>query len=317
MIVIKLEFLVEVNKKIYEISELITSVSYTDKLNDGCSKLEFSYINDSLVIENGSIVRFKYDGVNIFYGYVFKHEHSKGKEVTITAYDQLRYCKAKDTFSAVKDTVTSLTKKMCKYFMLNTGYLEDTKFVLPTTVYSDQTWIDIIYTAIGDTLMSTGRKYCLRDEFGSIAIRDIENLYLDMLLGDESLCYDFDYVKSIDDNFYNKIVIRVPGNKEKASQFVLVGDEKSISKYGLMQYYETADEKANVSQVKTMAKELLSLYNHEAETLKLKCLGVTGVRAGMLLYVKIADVKVDKPLVVKSITHDFIPIHTMDIEVAI
>ena len=30
-----MEFLVEVDKQIYEISELVKEVSYTDKLNDG------------------------------------------------------------------------------------------------------------------------------------------------------------------------------------------------------------------------------------------------------------------------------------------
>ena len=40
-----MEFLVEVNSKVYEISELVKSVSFTDKLNDGCSKLEFSFID--------------------------------------------------------------------------------------------------------------------------------------------------------------------------------------------------------------------------------------------------------------------------------
>ncbi|WP_202946759.1 XkdQ/YqbQ family protein, partial [Rhodanobacter denitrificans] len=86
-----MEFAVETDGKIYEISELVTSVSYTDKLNDGCSKLEFSYINGGLVIENGSIIRFKYNDANIFYGYVFKREENKKGEVSVTAYDQLRY----------------------------------------------------------------------------------------------------------------------------------------------------------------------------------------------------------------------------------
>ncbi|WP_238533066.1 XkdQ/YqbQ family protein, partial [Rhodanobacter thiooxydans] len=97
----------------------------------GCSKLEFSYINGGLVIENGSIIRFKYNDANIFYGYVFKREENKKGEVSVTAYDQLRYCKAKDTIVVKNDTVDSLVKKMCNYFNLKTGVLTNTGYKLP------------------------------------------------------------------------------------------------------------------------------------------------------------------------------------------
>src|SRR5690606_15578637 len=139
-----MEFLVEVDGQIYEISELVTSVSYTDRLNDGCSKLEFSYIDDDLIIKNGNIVRFKYDDANIFYGYVFKVSGNKGKEITVTAYDQLRYCKAKDTIVVKNDTITTLVNKMCNYFNLRKGILTDTKYKLPVSVQDDKTWLDII-----------------------------------------------------------------------------------------------------------------------------------------------------------------------------
>ena len=52
----KLEFLVKTDGKIYDISEIVTKVSYTDKLNDGCSKLEFSYLNNDVKIKNASNV---------------------------------------------------------------------------------------------------------------------------------------------------------------------------------------------------------------------------------------------------------------------
>ena len=152
-----MEFLVEINGQIYEISELVKSVSYTDKLNDGCSKLEFSYIDDGLNIQNGSVVRFKFNDANIFYGYVFKHGQNKAKESTVTAYDQLRYCKAKDTIVVKNDTIDSLVRKMCNYFGLRVGNLTSTGYKLPVSVQDDKTLLDIIYTAISDTLMNTGR----------------------------------------------------------------------------------------------------------------------------------------------------------------
>ncbi len=312
-----MEFLVEVDGQIYEISELVTSVSYTDKLNDGCSKLEFSYIDDDLVIKNGNVVRFKYDNTNIFYGYVFKVSRNKGKEITVTAYDQLRYCKAKDTIVVKNDTITTLVNKMCNYFNLRKGTLTDTKYKLPVSVQDDKTWLDIIYTAISDTLMNTGKWYCLRDEFGSLAIRDLEDLTLNLILGDESLVYDYEYEKSIDDDFYNQIKIVTDNEKTGKRDVYIAKDSSSIEKYGLLQYFEVLDKNANPSQAKSKADTLLKLYNREVETLELNCLGDTRVRAGSSFYSQIEDISLNKKLIVKSVTHEFVPVHTMAIEVMI
>lgn len=310
-----MEFLVEVDGKIYEISELVKSVSYSDKLNDGCSKLEFSYIDDNLDIQNGSVVRFKFNGANIFYGYVFKHGQNKAKEITVTAYDQLRYCKAKDTIVVKNDTIDSLVRKMCNYFGLRAGSLTNTGYKLPVSVQDDKTWLDIIYTAISDTLMNTGRWYCLRDEFGSIAVRDLEELQLDLVLGDESLAYDYEYGKSIDDNFYNQIK-SVSDNESTGKRDVYITkDSGSIAKYGLLQYFEVLDKNANPAQAKSKAEMLLQLYNREVETLELNCLGDVRVRAGNSFFGQIEDIQLNRRLIVREVTHEFVPVHTMTVSV--
>jgi len=310
-----MEFLVEVNGQIFEISELVKSVSYTDKLNDGCSKLEFSYIDDDLDIQNGSVIRFKYDEADIFYGYVFKHGQNKQKEITVTAYDQLRYCKAKDTIVVKNDTIDSLVRKMCNYFGLKAGTLTSTGYKLPVSVQDDKTWLDIIYTAISDTLMNTGRWYCLRDEFGSIAIRDLEDLTLNLILGDESLAYDYEYEKSIDDDFYNQIKLVSDNETTGKRDVYITKDSGSIAKYGLLQYFEVLDKNYNPSQAKAKADALLQLYNREVETLELSCLGDVRVRAGTSFYGQIEDIKLNRRLIVREVTHEFIPVHTMNVSV--
>lgn len=312
-----MEFLVESDGKLYEISELVTSVSWKDVLNDGCSKLEFSYINDNLVIENGSVVRFKYNNANIFYGYTFKNSLNKKKEVTVTAYDQLRYCKTKDTIIVKNDTIDSLVKKMCNYFGLKTGNLTDTGYKLPISVQDDKTWLDIIYAAISDTLMNTGKWYCLRDEFGVIAIRDLEELQLNVILGDESLVYDYGYERSIDDKFYNQIKIVSDNEKTGKRDAYITKDSESIERYGLLQYFEVLNKNTNPAQAKSKADTLLKLYNRELETLSLECLGDTRIRAGSSFYGQIKDIGLNRKLIVKSVTHRFIPVHTMQIEVTI
>jgi hypothetical protein len=311
-----MEFLVEVNGKVYEISELVKSVSFTDKLNDGCSKLEFSFIDDDLKIANGSVVRFAKDDIK-FFGYVFKHGRNKKKEITTTAYDQLRYAKAKDTIICKSDTVTTLVSKMCNYFGLKNGTLTDTVYKLPVSVQDDKTWLDILYSAISDTLTNKGKWYALRDENGIVTLRDLEALKIDLVLGDESLCYDFEYEKSIDENFYNVVKLVSDNETTGKRDTYIVKDGESISKYGILQYFEVLDKNGNPSQIKTKADILLSLYNREVETLTLACLGDARVRAGSSFYASIEDIALNKRLIVRSVTHEFLPVHTMQIEVAI
>ncbi len=314
-----MEFLIKINETVYEISQLVTKVSYTDKLNDGCSKLEFTLINDNLKIQNSSIVQFKYGGANIFYGFVFKHELNKKGEITVTAYDKLRYCKAKDSINVVRNTATDLVKRMCTYFGLKQGVLEDTKYILPTGVHDGDTWLDIVYTGINKTLENKGEWFVLRDEFGSISLRNITDLQTNLVLGDQSLCYDYNYGKSIDDEFYNQIKLFVKGDDKNDSQFVGKKDEESIKKYGMLQYYAEVDKsKFNISQAKAMAEALLGLYKQEKETLDLECLGDTRIRAGSSFFVQIEDVDLkNKRLIVRSVTHKYLPTHTMSLEVAI
>jgi hypothetical protein len=311
-----MEFLVEVNSAVYEISELVKSVSFTDKLNDGCSKLEFSFIDDGLKIENGSVVRFIHEDIQ-FFGVVFKHGRNKKQEVTATAYDMLRYAKAKDTIMSKGETATSLIKKMCNYLSLKTGKLTDTVYKLSTAPHDDKTWLDIIYSAIGETLTNKGKWYTLRDEYGSIVLRDIEELKLDLVLGDESLCYDYEYEKSIDENFYNVVKLVSDNEATGKRDTYIVKDGKSISRYGILQFFEVLDKNGNPSQIKAKAGILLSLYNREVESLTLKCLGDTRVRAGSSFYASIEDIDINKRLIVRSVTHNLLPVHTMSLEVAI
>lgn len=312
-----MELLTEIDGQKYDISELVREVTYTDKLNDGCSKLEFSYIDDELKIQNGSIVTFKYNDTGIFYGYVFKHGRNSKGEISVTAYDQLRYCKAKDSIIIKNNTIADLVKKMCLYFELKTGNLSDTSYILATSAQDDKTWLDIIYDGIKDTLANKGEWYSLRDEFGKISLRKITELKLNLVLGDESLCYDYSFEKSIEDSFYNQIKLVSDNESSGKRDLYIARDENSIDKFGMLQYFEVLDKNLNPSQARSKADMFLKLYNKEVESLNLECLGDTRVRAGSSFYGRIEDAELDKRLIVQSVTHKFLPVHTMSLEVFI
>ena len=119
-----IELVIENSSGVYNITELVNTVSFADKLNDGCSKLEFSHTRNDLIITNGSFVSFTYDSLH-FYGVVFKVGRNARGEISVVAYDQLRYAKAKDTIISKGETITSHVKKMCSYL----GLIPDDKLM--------------------------------------------------------------------------------------------------------------------------------------------------------------------------------------------
>lgn len=301
---------------IFEISDITTDISWLDKLNDGCSKLEIKYIkNDKITLKNGCIVRYTYDGEKIFLGKVFKWGKSNDKEMTATCYDQLRYAKTKDIIVVKDKKLGGVVKHMCTKLNLKAGTIEDTGYILPIAMHDDKTWLDIIASGIRETLIAKSAKYRLADEFGSITLRNLANLKTDLILGDESLAYGYEYECSIDDETYNYIKV-VSGNEKTGKVDVYVTqDTESIKKYGILMYFDKLENDVPKAQATERANLLLQLYNRETETLKLDCLGDNRIRAGVSFYCAISELGIAYRVICSKVTHNYLPVHTMSLEV--
>ena len=329
----KTQVVIAHNKKLYEISKQCTKISFSDKLNDGASKLALTLLGKIADFDNGDAIQFIFEGVKIFNGFIFEVEQNRKKEVTITAHDQLRYCKAKDLIAITnKDTATTLVNRMITYLQLKKGSIADTKYKLSFDAKTGSTWLDTIYEKMSETLLNTGKKYVLRDEFGKICLRDITKCYMNFIIGDKSLLYDYTYKKSINDDFYNQVKLygeidseskstskskTKKTTKTKKLEIVMMRDNNSIKKYGTLQYFEDVSGKEsqiNKAKMKEKAKVLLADYNRTKHAFSVECIGVPEVRAGNVIKVVVNELGAKENHIVESVTHEFLPVHTMSID---
>lgn len=313
-----MEILVETQGCIYDISDMCTEVSWSDVLNDGASSLEVSYIKDGLTLENGDVIRLtdhdQEDG--IFFGKIFKVSGDESGIIKVKAYDQLRYAKHKDMVVFEKGSLKGLAQHMCTFLSLKPGTMEEPGYILPTIADYNKTWLDHMYQAVSDTLIGTQEKYCLRDEYGSVCLWNMRNLQTSLVLGDNSLCTGYGWEKSIDEDFYNRIKVVWEDKESGVTDVGTAVDQESVNRYGLLLYLESSPSGVdNAAKAQDRANGLLRLYNHEKETLKLECIGDLRVRAGNSIYGSIEDIGLNRRLIVRKVTHDFLPVHTMSVEV--
>jgi len=298
------ELIIENNGVLYY-PLVIDGVEWSTERSGSAGKLFFKVLKDSKInFQEGNAVRFKWNNENIFYGFVFSKKRDKENIIYVTAYDQLRYLKNKDTYVFENKTATEIIKTISNDFSLQTDVMEDTAYKFETRVEDNTSLFDMITNALSLTTQNTGKMYVLFDNFGKIALKSLDSMKTDVLI-DKTVGENLDYVTSIDSDTYNQIKL-VYDNEESGERdvyFAKSGD--NINKWGVLQYYDTLQKGENG---KEKANELLKLYNAKTRQLKFSNLfGRTSVRAGALVTVSInlGDIILSNYLLVEKCTHYF------------
>ena len=311
----KYELIVQnnVTGKAWEISELVSEVSWSTQLVSQPGCLTFSYIDEKndVIIPEGSIVSFKVDGQGVFFGMVFKVGTSENKMVAITAYDQLRFLKNKDTYIMSGMTASQFFSKICLDFNLKHNIIDSSSYTLPATVYDNKSIYEMLENTIDLTLINTGSWFCIRDNFGKLEFQLINRLKTLLFIGDQSSLSKYTFDSSIDDDTYNQIKL-IKENKETLKREVyIVKDSSTIKSWGTLQYFEKMDENANAAQIQARAEMLLKLKNRKTKSLKLDTvLGDLRVFAGSgvilgIEHLQAFDVAMNKFFMVTRATHTF------------
>ena len=267
--------------------------------------LTFTVIPDStLMLEEGDPVMLKVDDANLFYGFVFKKKSKEDKAIEVTAYDQLRYLKNKDTYVYSNKTAGEVIQMIADDFNMQTGVLENTGYRIASRIEENTTLFDIIQNDLDVTMQNTGQIYVLYDDFGKIALKNIASMQLNLLIDNET-AKSYDYTSSIDDNTYNRIKLTFDNEKTGKRDVYIAQDSNHMNAWGVLQYFETLQEGENGA---AKADALLSLYNSKTRNLSISnALGDNKVRAGCMLPVilDLGDVQVKNMMLVEKCKHTF------------
>ncbi len=272
-------------------------------------------------INSGAVIRVTDGSYKIFYGYVFETGFNADSDFSVKAYDQLRYLMYNDTFVFSSTTATAGIRKIATDAGLKIGTFEETGYKVPAMVEDNKKAFDVVSKFLDSTLIATNRNYVLFDNFGKLELRNINNMAIqadDFYIGEESLLFDFEYKKSIDDETYNRIKIAQDNKKTGKREVYIAQDSKNIAKWGRLQEFRKVDEKMSAAQIKDLLDKLIKLRNRETKSLKLTCLGHWKVRAGCFVFVYIEKIGIKQYFLVDECTHNWEGgVHTMQLDLKV
>ena len=75
--------------------------------------------------------------------------------LSITAYDQLRYFKNKETYVIEGQRTDEKLKEIIEDFQLNAGVIENTGYIIPSLIEDNKSLFDIIQDCLDRTLTNT------------------------------------------------------------------------------------------------------------------------------------------------------------------
>ncbi|MDD3347332.1 hydrolase [Oscillibacter sp.] len=307
------ELLIQNGSKIYQ-PAVVEGISLTTERKGTPGKLTFDVVKDaSLNFQEGNAVRFTVDGTKMFYGFVFIKKRSKANTISVTAYDQLRYLKNKDTITYEGKKASEVVKMLADDFNLQCGTLEDTGYVIESAVEENTGLFDMIQNALDVTLRNTKKLYVLYDDFGKLTLKNVESMKLDLLI-DAETAEDFDYASSIDDQTYNKIKLIYDNDKTGKREIYIAQDGSNINNWGVLQYHEALQNNTGAA---ARATALLGLYDKKTRTLTVKnAFGDPRVHAGCAVVVNLnlGDIITKNYMVVQKVKHTFTESeHLMDL----
>lgn len=309
-----------VTNQIVDYGNTLVSAEVESNRLDSPSKMTFTGIESSgIAMPEGTAVEFKDEGQTVFKGFVFTISRDRYGKTEYTCYDQLRYLKANNSYTFTNQSIEDIIRTIAQDFGLTVGDLAPTGYVFPSLIKEDESCLDILFSCLSEVIYRTGKIYNLYDDGGKITLKEAKDMMTTSIIGDASLLTDYTYQRDIDSQTYNRIKLVRPNKESGKTDVWMVEDTETQKQWGLLQYYKKIDENLNEAQIQTLVESYAKYYNRVLQTLEMESIGITGLRAGMMIPVFISAVdtlKIQRILLVEKVSHKYEGgAHTMSLEV--
>lgn len=275
----------------YDYGPVLEKAEYTTTRKASAGRLDFTYVQRGPInMTEGARVQLYVDGRETFQGYAFTIVRDRQGSVDVTAYDQLRYLKANESYSFVGKKLGEIIHQIATDMRLRTGVLEDTGYAIPALTKEDTECLDIIDYGLAVTQRNTGKVFSVFDDFGKLSLRESGSLLSTAVIGNGSLLTGYKYKSDIDSDTYDQVKLVRPNKETGRGDVYMFGDGQSIKRWGLLRKYEKVDENLNEAQINEQGNVMMAYYDRVLRELSVECVGVVGLRAGAMITFRINDI---------------------------
>lgn len=296
----------------YDISKLVTEVTWSGSKDDVARKLEVEIVSDDnyyfpdFTVEMHDLIQFFLDGFEVFRGYVMDVDRSlTSKTITYTCYDAgIFLTKSKGKYKFYGETPDNVTRTVCKDFDI------PVRATLPGVSYQrihdNDSIYDIIMTGYTLTSQSDGKQYYLSFERGALSVLEKGKAVCKYMLSSEREISDASFQAS-SLNAVNRV-------KAYNSDGTEAGVFQLDSDYDFPGVLQAVYKQSNGEEIESAAKALLQ----DVElTASIDAIGVLECVTGRGVVVSEPVTGLDGLFYIDSDTHKFANgIHTMSLDIA-
>lgn len=289
----------------WDIGEICEQIKLTWELEGNAGTMDTSYVqHDNLDLVEGDILSLKVDGVNLFYGWIFKKTISAHDSVKLKVYDIKRYLAYKDVDVTGNETIDQFFERVCKMMKINYKVVHKSNYIIPTKIHDGETYNNMLQYAIDQTFIGTGLRFCVRANGNVLELMECSQQKTDLIIGDKSLLTDFQFNTDIENTYTTFKVQREVGSEEQKKmndvqkvinrKTLVSQDNENVKRWGVLQFYEKKDAKWTDAQLAQHLELLKRVYNKQTKTLKVDALGHTDCLPGNMVTLLISDLEREK-----------------------